>query len=160
MSKELIRDVGESLIRLRLLIGTQFMKPIKEIEREKCELPPGYIHIMRWMMSNGNEPVSMKDLANSSNISKPNLTTMVDRLYSDGLVERSADQNDRRIVNVALTKEGIELLRRHKAEIMKFVEIRLSLLEDDELIKLKGALEDIGDIVQLMGERLGDAEHI
>ncbi len=152
MSKALIHSVSESLFRLRFAAANQFFKPIREKERETCEFPPGYMHVMGWLKSKG-EPVSMTELASASFVSKPNLTTMVDRLCAEGLAERSADENDRRIVNVVLTKKGRDIIARHKAEVAAFIESRLALLEDAELEKLKGALDDMTDIIRLMEER-------
>lgn len=152
MNKELIQSVSDSMLKLRFLVAAHFMKPIREKEREKCEYPPGYMHVMGWLKSKGG-PVSMTDLANSSFISKPNLTTMVDRLCAEGLVARSADVNDRRIVNVALTQKGMNFLLRQKAEVAAFIESRLELLDDSELERLKCALDDITAIVNLMGEK-------
>lgn len=155
MNKELMQTVSESLIRLRFLVVTHFMKPMREKERERNEFPPGFMHVMGWLKSKG-EPVSMTDLAAASFVSKPNLTTMVDRLCADGLVERSSDVNDRRIVNVALTKKGKDFLCRHKAEVAEFIESRLALLDDAELEKLKRALDDFADILNIMGEKQGN----
>ncbi len=152
MNKELMQTVSESLIRLRFLAVTHFMKPMREKERERNEFPPGFMHVLGWLKSKG-QPVSMTDLAAASFISKPNLTTMVDRLCADGLVERSSDVNDRRIVNVALTKKGKDFLCRHKAEVAEFIESRLSLLDDAELEKLKHALDDLADIMHIIGEK-------
>ncbi|HVI42146.1 MAG TPA: MarR family transcriptional regulator [Anaerovoracaceae bacterium] len=155
MNRELMQTVSESLIKLRFLVVTHFMKPMRERERERCEFPPGYMHVMGWLKSKG-APVSMTDLASASFVSKPNLTTMVDRLCADGLVERSADVNDRRIVNVALTQKGLDFLCRHKAETAAFVESRLSLLDDAALEKLKHAVDDIADILDAIGEKQAD----
>jgi len=152
MNKELMQTVSESLIRVRFLAVTHFMKPMREKERERSEFPPGFMHVMGWLKSKGG-PVSMTDLAAASFISKPNLTTMVDRLCADGLVERSSDVNDRRIVNVTLTKKGKDLLCRHKAEVVEFIESRLALLDDNELEKLKHALDDLADILHVIGEK-------
>ena len=152
MNKELMQTVSESLIRLRFLVVTQFMKPMREKERERNEFPPGYMHIMGLLKSKG-APVSMTDLAAASFVSKPNLTTMVDRLNADGLVERSSDVNDRRIVNVALTEKGKDFLCRHHAEVVEFIESRLALLDDAELEKLKHAMDDIADVLHSMGEK-------
>jgi DNA-binding MarR family transcriptional regulator len=96
MNEELLKTISESLIRLRFLVANQFVKPIKEIEREKSELSPGHMHIMGWIKSKGNLPVSMTDLAAKTCISKPNLSAMVDRLCTEGLVERLPGFNDRR----------------------------------------------------------------
>ena len=152
MNKELMKTVSESLIRLRFLVGSQFVKPIKEIERERTGLPPGYIHIMGWIKSK-ETPVSMTDLAQKAFISKPNLTTMVDRLCDEGMVERLADPNDRRIVNVGLTQKGIDYLNQHKAEIMEFIVNRLSLLDDPDLERLKNSLDEIADILSIMEDK-------
>lgn len=152
MTKELIHSVSESLIRLRFAAVNQFLKPMREKERETCEFPPGYIHVLG-LLKPGGKPVSMTDLANTSHISKPNLTTMVDRFCAEGLVERSADINDRRIVNVTLTQKGRDCLMHHKAEVAAFVASRLALLQDTELEKLKDALDDITEIFNLLTER-------
>jgi len=152
MSKELIRSVSESMLRLRFLAAAHLMKPMREKERERCEFSPGHMHVIGWLRSKGG-PVSMSDLANSSFISKPNLTTMVDRLCAEGLVERSADENDRRIVNVALTQKGNDFMARHKAEMTAFIEEKLGLLDDPDLERLKHALDDLSDIVRIIGEK-------
>lgn len=157
MNKELIHSVSESLFKLRFAAANQLMKPIRDKEREKCEFPPGHIHVLGWLQSKG-EPVSMTDLANASLISKPNLTTMVDRFYADGLVERSADLNDRRVVNVTLTKKGKDVLLRHKAEVAAFIESRLALLDEPDLERLKHALDDMTEIFQRMGEKQKERE--
>jgi DNA-binding MarR family transcriptional regulator len=154
MNEELLKTIGESLIRLRFLVGNQFIKPIKELEREKSELSPGHMHILGWIKSKGNLPVSMTDLAVKTCISKPNLSAMVDRLCAEGMVERLADFSDRRIVNVVLTTEGIEFLNRHKEVIMQFAIDRLAILDKSELEKLKAAIDDIADVIDVLGEKL------
>lgn len=154
MNNELMQTISEQLLRLRFLVMTQFLKPMREKEREQCEFPPGYMHVLGWLSSKGG-PVSMSDLACASFVSKPNLTTMIDRLCADGLVERSADPNDRRIVNVALTEEGMNFLKRHKEEVAKFIEGRLSLLDDPDLEKLKDALDDLVDILHAIEAKQG-----
>lgn len=151
MNKELIKTVSESLLKLRFLVVNQFLKPMREVERERGEFPPGYLHVLGWLRSK-SEPVSMKDLASASFISKPNLTTMIDRLHADGLVERSADANDRRIVNVALTKKGIDFVNRHRQEVTAFIESRLALLGDADLEKLMRAMDDIAEVLQVIAE--------
>lgn len=149
---ELIKAVSESLMRVRFLTASHFMKPMREREREKSEFPPGCMHVLGWMKSKGG-PVSMTDLAAASFISKPNLTTTVDRLCADGLVERSADPGDRRIVNVELTPKGLDFIARHKEIMAAFIESRLSLLDDQDLMKLKHALDDLAEILDKIGER-------
>src|SRR5665647_1111788 len=148
MSKELIQSISNTFLGLRPLLIFHMIKPLKEIE--KCSFPPGYINVMHCLMFKGQEPISMTDLSAASGIAKPNLTIIVDRLIEEEFVERSTDKNDRRIVNVSLTKNGSDFLINHKKGIIKFMEDRISNLEDDDLIKLKNALEDIVEVLKKM----------
>jgi len=154
MNNELMQTISEQMLRLGFLVKNHLLKPMREMERERAEFPPGYIHVLGWLRSKGG-PVSMSDLACASFVSKPNLTTIIDRLCADGLVERSADPADRRIVNVALTEEGGNFLMRHKEEVTKFVEGRLSLLGDADLERLKLALDELVDLMNTLGEYQG-----
>jgi DNA-binding MarR family transcriptional regulator len=157
MNDDLIRAVSESLIRLRFLAATYLIKPMREMERERGESTPGCMHVLGLLKSKKG-PVSMTDLAEASYISKPNLTTMVDRLCADGLAERSANPNDRRIVNVSLTQKGMELMERRREDFGAFIESRLSVLEEPDLEKLQLALNDLIGILEKFGENRKDAD--
>lgn len=151
MNDELLQSISDAAIRLRPLMVSQFVKPIKEMERGV--FPPGHIRVLFCILANGQKPISMTDLALASCISKPNLTTMVDRLYSEGFVERSADEKDRRVINVSLTDTGMTLLKRQKKEAVSLVENKLSTLEESDILKLKRALDDIIEIIEKMEDK-------
>jgi MarR family 2-MHQ and catechol resistance regulon transcriptional repressor len=53
-----------------------------------------------------NEAVSLSELASRLSCVRSNMTQLVDRLESDGLVRRVDDPKDRRSVRAALTDEG------------------------------------------------------
>jgi len=152
MNKELMQTLSEQMLRLGFLVKNYLLKPRRGIERDRTEFRPGNIHVLGWLKSKGG-PVSMSDLACASFVSKPNLTTMVDRLCADGLVERSADAADRRVVNVALTQEGMNFLIRHREEVAKFITDRLSILDDSDLERLKSLLDELTDILLTLGEK-------
>src|SRR6266567_1831217 len=54
------------------------------------------------------EPLPLSELANRLSCVRSNITQLVDRLESDGLVRRVDDPNDRRSVRAALTPLGRE----------------------------------------------------
>lgn len=157
MNKELMHTLSEQMLKLGFLVKNHIMKPMREVEKDRNEFPPGYMHVLGWLKSKGG-PVSMSDLACASFISKPNLTTMVDRLCADGLVERSADPSDRRVVNVALTQEGRNFLIRHREEVAKFIAARLSILDEADLERLKVVLDELTDILETLGEKQNHAD--
>jgi DNA-binding MarR family transcriptional regulator len=60
-------------------------------------------------------PHRLSDLAAREGVSQPAMTQLVSRLERDGLADRSADAADGRVVRVAITPAGRELLRRRRA---------------------------------------------
>src|SRR5688500_10070251 len=57
-------------------------------------------------------PVPVGQIATILGISQPSATETLDKLVAKGLVERTADLNDRRIVLVGLTETGREMIDR------------------------------------------------
>lgn len=52
------------------------------------------------------EPLTLTQLAERHCCGRSNVTALIDRLESDGYVERAVDENDRRNVRAALTPAG------------------------------------------------------
>ncbi len=65
--------------------------------------------------------LTMTELSRRLLVSNGNTTTVIDRLESDGLVQRTPSTADRRIINVALTTAGrrqfTKLAAEHEAQI-------------------------------------------
>jgi MarR family 2-MHQ and catechol resistance regulon transcriptional repressor len=89
-------------------------------------------------------PQRQTDLANKLLCSAGNLTTVVDNLERDGLVERRRDGADRRVVTVHLSADGRkligELFPRHAAAIVNW----FAVLEPDEQHRLSDVLRRLG----------------
>lgn len=79
-------------------------------------------------------------------ISKSGLTGLVDRMEREGLVERTADPADRRVVHVALTRAGAALYRRARADHRAAVADRfLQHVSGDEAAVVERALRRVRD---------------
>ena len=59
-----------------------------------------------YALSKAGEPVRLTDLHRRVLLSQPALSRMVERLVDRGLVERSEDADDRRVVRLTLTRAG------------------------------------------------------
>ena len=55
-------------------------------------------------------PVSVGQVASGLGIAQPSATEIIEKLVGKGLVERTADPSDRRIVRVGLTERGKEMI--------------------------------------------------
>jgi DNA-binding MarR family transcriptional regulator len=92
-------------------------------------------------------PVPMRALADRLFCDASNVTGIVDRLETRGLVRRQADTKDRRVKNVVATDEGSQTMLRIRGQMSATQEALDSLSEDERetlqalLEKLRPALE-------------------
>lgn len=91
-------------------------------------------------------PQTMKELSERMDLTHGASTGLVDRLHRLGLVERERSNEDRRVVHVAVTPEGQQLIdridKRRRAILHKIVaqlnpEERRLMLKIDALVKEK-----------------------
>jgi DNA-binding MarR family transcriptional regulator len=91
----------------------------------------------------GSAGETVTGLAEVCLLQQPTMTKLLDRMVRDGLVTRSQDTRDRRVVRVALTPRGqalaaelIDAARQHEASVLaRFPEV--------EAIGLKGVLRSV-----------------
>lgn len=98
--------------------------------RERCEGPARQ---QSWVLSAlGAGPRRMSDLAECAQTSQTSLTGIVDRLAERGLVERVRSDEDRRVVEVALTELGHTEMRHSHAKMLERLDEVLAPLSADE----------------------------
>ncbi len=73
----------------------------------------------------------------------PGITRLLDRLEARDLVERIRCEEDRRLVRVHITSEGLALLERLEGPLGKADHDALKMLTDDEQVELVRLLEVI-----------------
>ncbi|MEM9419539.1 MAG: MarR family transcriptional regulator [Planctomycetota bacterium] len=71
----------------------------------------------------------------------PDITRLVDRLIKAGLAERTRDDEDRRVVIVSITPDGLAVLRKLDKPIRQLHEKQLGHLSCKELTELNRLLE-------------------
>jgi DNA-binding MarR family transcriptional regulator len=101
-------------------------------------------HILRILERSGPLPVSA--IGKQLIIAKQNMTTLIDRLMKDGLVERRYDTKDRRIINILITEKGIKFLKESMLGLKKIVGENLSKLSDEDIESLYAAFRTIRTI--------------
>jgi len=102
-------------------------------------------HILRILERKGPLPVSA--IGKQLFIAKQNMTTLIDKLMDEGLVERKNDAADRRIINILITKKGVGFLKVSMVGLKKIVGENLSKLNDEDIESLHSAFRAMGTIV-------------
>jgi len=92
-------------------------------------------------------PLPTSAIGNRLFIAKQNMTTLVDRLVSQGLAERENDTADRRVIRVMITEKGREFLKEGKSELKKIVRENLAKLSDEDIESLCRAFRVMREIV-------------
>jgi DNA-binding MarR family transcriptional regulator len=101
------------------------------------DLGPAQYHALTYVSEMA--PVRMGELAAALRVAESSATRVVDRLVSEGLLERMPDPSDRRTVRVALTAKGRGLLakvRRRRSQTMAELLDALDPSERDQLVEL------------------------
>ena len=100
------------------------------------DLSPAQCHVLH--LIEPNQPVPMGQIADSLACDASNVTGLVDRLESRGLVRRQPSAGDRRIKVLELTQAGARLRSVVMERMTKPPEIlgRLSLEEQRELVRI------------------------
>lgn len=88
---------------------------------------------------NVEEPMSMRELARRLRSEPPNVTGIVDRLQTRGLVERRDDPADRRVKMIAITESGKAITKDFKHSL-NFAAEPLAALKQDERRLLRDLL--------------------
>lgn len=102
------------------------------------------------------QPPSQIELAKELNIEAASMVAMIDRLVSLGIVERQPSAADRRVKNIVLTPQGVELHQEVKEQARQ---IRQEILGDIDPVKLRIAIEvmqQLQDNIEQANAQMGE----
>ena len=87
--------------------------------------------------------LAQRELANHLGIEGPTMARHLDRLERDGIVTRTRDEADRRVVRVRLTDTGRELRDRLHAVSARTNQQLAAAFEPDELVRFEEYLDRV-----------------
>ena len=113
-------------------------------------LSPLQINVL--LLLSGNASPSMSQIATRLDISKPNVTPIIDRLIQDGYVARTANEKDRRIINITATEKGKKLISTIRSDMRKMLQERFSSHSEAEFDAFMGAIDTCIKFLETMDE--------
>ncbi|SDC55252.1 MarR family winged helix-turn-helix transcriptional regulator [Williamwhitmania taraxaci] len=141
MIKTKIEVIAENLITIHPLLYKSISKPMRNIS----SITPGGMFVMGSLKRHGI--LSMTDIGKCLAMPKPHITGIVDKLIEKGYVARTNDPNDRRIINISLTKKGLTNFEKIKMASTESLKDKLLLLSEEELEQLSVASQQVKDIL-------------
>lgn len=100
-------STGSDALMFALLHAAQLLQDRIERTLETAGLSSAKFGVLAQLAEAG-EPLPLGELAGRLSCVRSNMTQLIDRLVADGLVYRTNDPNDRRVVRAELTPLGKE----------------------------------------------------
>jgi DNA-binding MarR family transcriptional regulator len=143
----MLDSITEDLFTIPPLIGRSIRRKLLRtaLSHIREDISPPHFEIMRTLDETGT--LHITEIGERLQIPKPQMTHLIDKLVNLEMVERQADDRDRRIVNIALTSKSKALIKRHKRMMEKAIKETLSSLSDKELEELSTSLRKLRDIL-------------
>ncbi len=140
----MINDVSADPLAVANQLRPVLLRLARELRKETGSLGITSRQVTLLWLIKTHPGLSLRELAAAERISAPALSGHVDRLEKVGLIARVRDEGDRRRVGLALTEEGVRLLRRVRARRTTWLAERLRELEPDEVAAIEAAIEPLG----------------
>jgi DNA-binding MarR family transcriptional regulator len=86
-------------------------------------------------------------LADAFDVNKSAITAIINRMADRGLIQRTRDVNDRRVVYLALTDDGKELYQACKEKVHQLVESIITKFDETEITTFINTYEKLAQIL-------------
>lgn len=138
-----LNEVSSNLFDLLFLLNRKVFNHSEFIKG--LPLAPSHVKVIFHLMN--SESLSVSQIAQKLNISKPNMTPIIDKLIHDGYVNRFEDPNDRRVLRIKVTEKSKILFREQRHIVKSKLQEKISHLSSDDLDALNTSINVISDIV-------------
>ena len=95
------------------------------------------------LLASANKGVSVGKLAEMSGVTSATISEVITNMVRDGLVKRTVDATDKRIVRVNITPEGHKRINKIAPVFFKNQSVAMSGLDDDEMRWLVQLLSEV-----------------
>ena len=119
---------------------------ISERNLARVGISVGEFLALRTLAASG--PCPMVELAKEQFISPPALTSIVDSLETQGLVERVRSEEDRRVINIKITSKGEKVFARAHVLYRQFFENVMHALTRQEINIVLAAFDKLSESAQ------------
>lgn len=112
------------------------------------DLTTDQLYILRYIHQTGE--CTSSELADAFDVNKSAITAIINRLVNRGLILRTRDENDRRVVYLTLTPEGTELHQKTQEKVHLLVESFITQFDETEITNFMNTYEKLAMILTNM----------
>ena len=147
MSNDILDRITADLLSVPPLIFRGVRRKLLKmaLDSVNVDISPLHFEIMRLVQEDGT--LHITEIGERLQLARAQMTHLIDKLVELEMVERQANSNDRRVINIVLTSKGNAFLEKHGGNIKKATKETLSSLTDEELADLSDSLERLREIL-------------
>jgi Transcriptional regulators len=127
-----------------ILMLPAFYQKVVSSKQRKFKSPI-YYQVICMLEREGDLPMSV--IGDKLFMSRPHMTWNIDKLVTNGMVERVADEKDRRVIKISVTPKGKEFLKKSRKQVNEYIEMNLSSLSDNEFEELYNSMKTIKKVL-------------
>lgn len=135
-------NVSQKFIETLILIHNNFYRQTK--------LPIPLNQFGALMVIFTEESVSITDISHILNISKQQMTTVIDKLVCNGMVQKASDPHDRRRSVITLTPAGQKILDDQNERVRQLFNQHMQQLNEDETAQLSDSILTFNQLLEKM----------
>lgn len=123
--------------------AARIVEPWEKFLKATADLTPNQYNVLRILRGSHPSRLACGEIADRMISRDPDITRLIDRLSRRGLVTRVRGRQDRRVVEVAITHNGREILRGLDAHVDRMPKAMLGHLGARKLAQLGKLLEHV-----------------
>ncbi|MBS4211497.1 MULTISPECIES: MarR family winged helix-turn-helix transcriptional regulator [Neobacillus] len=109
------------------------------------ELTNDQHYILRYIHQTGE--CTSTELAEVFQVNKSAITAIINRMTDRGLIQRTRDEKDRRVVYLTPTQEGVELFQSAQEKVHQLVESIITQFDETEITTFINTYEKLAQIL-------------
>lgn len=145
MREQHISELVDRYISVSFSVTKKAEALIKEQIGNDCDLTNDQHYTLRYMYRAGS--CTSSELAEVFEVKKSAITAIINRMWEKGLIQRTRDENDRRVVYLTLTDKGKELYLKTEERITKLVESFITSFDQEEIEQFIKTYEKLNQIL-------------
>ena len=126
-----------------LMAAARVVEPWARFLKTTAQLTNNQYNVLRILRGSHPAKLACCDIAERMLDRDPDITRLIDRLATRGLVRRSRSRRDRRVVEVGITDKGLALMRGLDAHVQRMPKALLGHLGVERLGQLGSLLEAV-----------------
>jgi DNA-binding MarR family transcriptional regulator len=131
------------------MVAARILAPWERFLQSEAELTTGQYNVLRILRGSHPKALTAGEIGGRTIPRDPDVTRLVDRLVDRGLVKRTRSEEDRRVVEIEITRKGLDLLHELEPHSVKMPKALIGHISPQKLRQLSKLL---GEVLDGMGE--------